>query len=171
MSRTSRTLALAAVTAAVAGAVTALAAVTDPNDVAGKLDLKTVGGTEHQGLVTLSVSTYGPWSKANLPASGSANRLVVLIDTNGNDTADYRARIVRSGSALVALLSGRGSQFEPIPVRKVGNRARFTFPDDVLEPSASNVRVAAHSVYKGGACATACVDRAPNAGFATVAHP
>lgn len=141
----------------------------DPNDVSGKLDLKLISGVRSGGALALTVGTWGSWSNTDVPLSGSPNRLVILIDTNGDGTADYRARIVRSGKVLVALISGHGDSFEPVPaLRRSGNRVAFEFPSDVLKPSADDLAIAARSTYWGGACTSACVDRAPNTGWVDV---
>lgn len=142
---------------------------TDPNDVNGKLDLRLIKGVKTGGLITLTVGTWGPWASTDLPLTGSPNRLVVLIDTNGNGTTDYRARIVRSGEGLVALISGRGDSFEPVPaIKRSSNRVGFEFPSDVLKPSDDDIAIAATSTYKGGPCTAACVDRATNTGWLDV---
>jgi hypothetical protein len=177
MTSCARLLAFAAASvAALALAATATGAtLSDPNDVSGKLDLRTLTGRSSSGLVTVTVRTWGTWANSVL-ASPGPNRLVVLFDTDLDGASEYRARIARVGSALVALLSGQGSSFEPIPVTKVnGATARFSFPQDVfaeaVESPDESLRLAATSTYKGSsACTTACKDRAPDAGWLFVPH-
>ncbi len=177
MTSLARLLALAAATvAALALAAPAMGAtLSDPNDVSGKLDLRTLTGRSSSGFVTVTVRTWGTWANSVLASTGP-NRLVVLFDTDLDGASEYRARIVRIDSALVALLSGQGSNFEPIPVTKVnGSTVRFSFPQDVIaeevESPDESLRLAATSTYRGSAaCTTACKDRAPNSGWLFVPH-
>jgi hypothetical protein len=161
------------VTIVVGSLVTAGAALaayaTDPNDTAGKLDLRRVTGTRTAGIVTVTVRTWDSWQKGVLPQAGSPNRLFVLFDADGDGAAEYRARVVNAGGALVALLTGEGQQFEPVPItRSSGVQIRFSFPTDVLVDADETFAVAARSVYQGGLCSTACLDRAPNTGWIDV---
>lgn len=163
-------LALLAVVALPAAAAAAWgASASDPNDTPGKLDLRTVTATRSASdIVTVTVRTWDSWQKGDLPQSGSPNRLLVLFNTDADGTAEYTARIVNLGGSLVALLSGQGQQFEPLPVtRPSGAKARFVFPADVLVDPDEDLGVAARSIYKGGLCSVPCTDRAPNTGFVT----
>lgn len=177
MSRPAHRRRLLAAAGALAGALVlavpaAGTTITDPNDVAGKLDLRSVAGTQSEsGLLTVTIKTWGKWTNGVLPASGSVNRLHVLFDTDLDGATEYRARIVSVGGALVAVISGQGQNYEPLPVTRVsGTTVRFTFPADAVESEDEDVQVAARSKYKGSGCSTACKDRAPNSGWLLVPH-
>jgi hypothetical protein len=166
---------LAALAGALALASSAFTAtVSDPNDVPGKLDLRSVTATSSSGFVRVTVRTWNTWTNAVL-ASPGPNRLVALFDTNLDGTSDYRGRILRSGGMLIVLLSGQGSSFEPLPVERVnGSTVRFSFPQDIVaeevESMDESLQVAAKSTFKGSACPAACTDRAPGSGWLFVPH-
>jgi hypothetical protein len=132
MLRRSRFLALAvgaliAFSAMPAGAVTG--SVDDPDDVNGKLDLARLyfrKDTDTSSLLIV-IKTIEKWNKAVL--RGNVNRLVVLIDTDGDGTADFRARIKRAGNDLAAFITSADSAFEPLPVHKTDAwTTRFRIP-------------------------------------------
>lgn len=158
------------------GAVVALAAVspavgvtaTDPDDTAGKLDVRKVIATDTASSVTVTVKTWGSWSTGVL--ASSENRLVVLFDSDLDGVVDYRGRVIRSDGVLVLLLSGQGNSYEPLPVKRPSSNAvSFTVPTDVLEAAGADLQVTAASRYRdSGACAAACNDRAPDSGWLLV---
>jgi hypothetical protein len=171
---TRRRFAVLAVLVSLVTATSAWAAsVGDPNDTPGKLDLRTVTGVRSEaGLLTVTIRTWNAWSNSTLPASGSPNRLFALFSTDGDNAVEYQARIVSVGGALVAVVSGQGNQFEPVPVTRLsGTRIRFTFPEDVLVGHDYPLRLAARSVFRGtSVCLGACTDRAPNSGWLVLVH-
>ena len=146
------------------------ASASDPIDTLGKLDLRSFKVTRSASeILTVTVRTWDSWQKTILPATGSPNRLFVLFNTDADGSAEYKARIVNLGGSLVALLSGQGQQFEPIPVtRPSDTQARFVFPADVLVDADEDLGVAVRSIYQGGLCSASCIDRAPNTGWVTV---
>jgi hypothetical protein len=163
-----RLVVLTVLAALVAATSASAASIGDPNDTPGKLDLRTVTGVRSQaGLLTVTIRTWNAWSNSVLPASGSQNRLFALFSIDGDSAAEYQARIVSVGGALVAVISGQGNQFEPVPVTRVtGAKVRFTFPEDVLVGPNDPLGLAARSVFRGATvCPAACKDRAPNSGF------
>jgi hypothetical protein len=155
-------LAVTAVSGAFVAAAFAASA-SDPKDAGPKLDLKRVSGSVNSGLVTAKVGVYGTVNPANL--GGGLNKLVILFDSNENGTIDYRAKIRKSGAKLVAMLSGHGNQFEPLPVKRTGGTLSITFPADVVSKAGKTLRVAATSTYQAGAGQTKFVDRAPDTGW------
>jgi hypothetical protein len=164
---------LAVLVALVTATSASAASIGDPNDTPGKLDLRTVTGVRSQaGLLTVTLRTWNSWSNGTLPASNSPNRLYALFSIDADNAVEYQARIVSVGGALVAVVSGQGNQFEPVPVTRLSaTKVRFTFPEDVLVGPNEPLRVAARSVFRGGsACPGACTDRAPNSGFLVVVH-
>ena len=144
----------------------------DPNDVGGKLDLRSVKAVQDGSLLQLTVSTYGPWA-SRLLRSGNGpsgprvglNALVVYYDVNGDGKTDYIGRIVYRGGLFVRI-TGKGKAFEPVPVsRPTPSSASFTHPVDALfpegAPSPRKLRLAVVSLYRKR-------DRAPNKGWLTV---
>jgi hypothetical protein len=145
---------------------------TDPRDVGGKLDLRSVKAVRDGSLLRLTISTYGPWASKLLQSSGNGhsgprpgiNALTVYYDVNGDGTADFTGRIVyRRG--LYVWITGRGNAFEPVPVsRPSTSSASFTHPVDVLFPAGATgktLRVAVVSLYRKR-------DRAPNRGWISI---
>lgn len=146
---------------------------TDPKDVGGKLDLRSVKAARDGALLRLTISTHGPWASKLLQTSGNGrvgprpgiNALTVYYDVNGDGSADFTGRIVyRRG--LYAWISGRGQAFEPVPVSRPNvSSASFTHPVDVLFPAGTpapkRLRLAVVSLYQKR-------DRAPNHGWIPV---
>jgi hypothetical protein len=169
----SRTLLAASI--ALALALTPLSAsasqVTDPNDVAGKLDLKVLIGTKSSSNAPLviKVRTYGSWAKHLLADSGD-NRIKILFDVDGDGVAEYVGEISESGGKLHLDISGSGSSFEPLPVKHPNGRTiKTTVPGGSPPNPNGTVRIAARSVFKNsGSCSSACKDRVPNSGWLAV---
>ncbi len=161
-------LGLVAVVALAAVSPAAAVTATDPDDTAGKLDVRTIISTSTASSVTVTIRTWGPWS-TDVLASGK-NRLAVLFDSDLDGVADYRGRIVKSGGVLVLLLSGQGNSYEPLPVKRPGSKAvSFTVPTDVMGTAGADLQVTATSRYRdSGSCAVACKDRAPDSGWLLV---
>jgi hypothetical protein len=161
-------LAVAALLLVPAGAIAS-----DPNDVGGKLDLRSVKAVQDGSLLRLTVSTYGPWASKLLKSGGGGrsgprvgvNALAVQYDVNGDGKTDYTGRIVYRGGLFVRI-TGKGKAFESVPVsRPTPSSASFTHPADVLfpegTPSPRKLRLAVVSLYRKR-------DRAPNTGWLTV---
>ena len=163
-----RLLALIGVALVAAGAT----AVSDPNDVAGKLDLKSAKAVAKGQLLRLTIGTWDPWSSKVLVGLGSLagrNRLIVLYDVNGDHVADYTGRIVYRNGRLSLWITGRGNQYEPVPVSRPSRTAvTYTHPVDVLftKPSQTRLNIAVTSTYAGAR------DRMPDApGWMAVTFP
>jgi hypothetical protein len=146
---------------------------TDPKDTGGKLDLRSAQATRKGTLLRLTVTTYGPWASKLLRSGSSGpagprpglDRLTVLYDVNGDGKADFTGRIVYR-SKLALWLTGRGSSFEPIPVKRpTGSSVSFVHPVDAFFPGGhvKTVRLAITSVTSAG------LDRLPNRGWIRVA--
>ncbi len=167
-------------TAATPASSSARTRAADPRDSRGRLDLKTVSAVEHDGVLALSLATYGAWSSRILqgtsgkagPASGR-NRLVVLYDTNGDGRPDYTGRVVFWQGHLALWITGHGRALEPVPVRRPNGRtASFAHAVDALFRAGQGKKklgVAVESVDRQVAgCSPACRDRAPNRGWIRV---
>ncbi|MCC6222419.1 MAG: hypothetical protein IT201_02890 [Thermoleophilia bacterium] len=163
-----RALGLGAVVALAAVSPAAAVTATDPDDTAGKLDVRKVVVTDTASSVTVTVKTWGSWS-TDVLASGQ-NRLAILFDSDLDGAWDYRGRIIKSSGVLVLLLSGRGNSYEPLPVERPSSQAvSFTVPTDAVGTAGADLQVVATSRYRdSGSCATACKDRAPDSGWLLV---
>ena len=142
---------------------------TDRNDVAGKLDLKSMTAVRDGTVIRLTIGTWDRWSPkllaGNGPSQGS-KRLTVLYDVDGDGKADYRGRIVYNGGRLALWLSGRGSNFEPVRVtRPTRSSVAFTHPTDVMLTSKTQTILLA---FTSKGCARGCTDRMPNRGWIPV---
>lgn len=143
----------------------------DPNDVVGKLDLKTLTGTKASTSAPLHITivTYGNW-KARVLRASTHNRIFVLFNTNSDPAVEYVGTIVRSGGALHMDIEGSGSTFEPLPVQHPNGHTITTIVPGSSPPNPDgNVRIAARSRFRNQtSCSTVCRDRAPNSGWLTV---
>ena len=87
--------------------------------------------------------------------------MTVFYDVDLDGKTDYRARIVFAGGRLSAFISGSGSQFEPVRVRRPDDfTATFTHPVDIFTklPANGDIQLRAQTVYAGEE------DRAPDDG-------
>ena len=147
-------------------------AVSDPDDVVGTLDLRRVslaklGPTEP---LTIWIETYDGWGPRTLVRNN--NRMIVLFDTDGDGSRDFRARILRLKRKFVALIKGSGQSFEPLPVTKPNRRTvRLVIPGSIpVNPDGGppGIRVLTRFIGAQG-CDPAsgskpCIDRAPDGG-------
>ena len=146
------------------GTTTAAQEGTDPDDVAGNLDIRDFKARQKGGLITITLSTYEAWAPNVLtgdPLHPGPNTMTVLYDVDLDGKTDYRAKLVFAGGRLSAFISGSGSQFEPIPVRRPDAfTARFTHPVDVFTklPANGDIQLRAQTVFAGEE------DRAPDDG-------
>jgi hypothetical protein len=139
-----------------AGTTTEASAGTDPDDTSGSLDIRDFRATRRGALVTITISTYEAWDESVLtgdPLDPGPNTLMVLYDVDLDQKADYRAKLIFAGGRLSAFISGSGSQFEPVPVRRPdGFTARFTHPVDILPKipgPETDVQLQARSAFAG----------------------
>jgi len=164
-------IAIGALALALAALPAAATSLTDPDDVAGKLDLATVTGTKTEDAAPLKIriTTYENWAARLLRDSGR-NRVFVLFNVDADPKPEYRGTIVYTGGDLVMLISGQGSSFEPLPVRHPnGHTLRTTVPGGSPPNPDGTVRIAARSRFVDAAdCADGCRDRAPNGGWLAV---
>lgn len=168
-----RTLAvlLAAILVTTLGPAAGGTSLTDPDDVAGKLDLATLSGTKSEDAAPLKIriTTHENWAARLLRDSGR-NRVWVLFNVDTDPEPEYRGEIVYTGGDLVMLIEGEGSSFEPLPVRHPdGHTLRTTVPGGSPPNPEGRVRIAARSRFVDEAdCASGCRDRAPNGGWLLV---
>lgn len=154
--------------AALAASGALAASAPDPDDVAGKLDLKRLTLDADDQFVTVRVVTWEKAKASDLRSAGTQNRLFVYFDYQEDGAWDLRARIVElSEGKLYAVLTAPGSAYEPLRVRRSGASLAFTFPADIVGSDSETLQAWAKSVYRGSGCPVACVDRAPDAGVVT----
>jgi hypothetical protein len=147
--------------------------VSDPNDVAGKLDLHLLSGTKahKKAPLRITLSTYealhGP-----LIARRKPNRLFILFDVDRDRRREYRGRITGGRSGFGIDISGQGSHFETIPVHHPDpTTLTMKIPGNFAANPAGRVKIAARSKFFGaGSCSRGCRDRVPDVGWLTVAH-
>ena len=146
------------------GTTTEAPAGTDPDDVSGSLDIRDFKAKQGNGLITITLSTYDAWASnvlAGDPLAPGPNTMTFLYDVDLDQKPDYRAKLVYTGGKLSAFISGSGSQFEPIPVRRPSAfTVRFTHPVDVFTklPPNGDIQLRAQTVFAGEE------DRAPDDG-------
>ena len=137
---------------------------TDPDDVSGSLDIRDFKASQQGGLIVITISTYDPWSSSVLagdPLDPGPNTMTVLYDVNLDGKTDYRAKLVYAGGRLSAFISGSGSQFEPLKVRRTdASTATFAHPVDIFTklPPKGDIQLRAQTVFAGEE------DRAPDDG-------
>jgi hypothetical protein len=146
------------------GTTTEAPAGTDPDDVSGSLDIRDFKARRNGALITITLSSYEGWDDSVLtgdPLDPGPNTMTVLYDVDLDGKTDYRAKIIFAGGRLSAFISGSGSQFEPIPVRRLdASTVRFTHPVDIFAklPPNGDLQLRAQTVFEGEE------DRAPDDG-------
>lgn len=149
---------------------------TDPRDAGGKLDFKSAKAVREGSLIHFSIATYDGWASKILQGGGMGNsgplagqnRLTVLYDRNGDGKADYTGRMIYWQKSLALWISGRNSNFEPLPVRRLDTKnAFFTHPVDIFFKTPKGTKtlgIAVTSRYEGAR------DRIPNSGWMKVVY-
>ena len=69
----------------------------------------------------ITIRTFNGWSNSVLEPS-EPNRIFVYFNVDSDHKAEYRGRIVRSGTKLVFKISGSGSSFEAMRSVSIGAR-------------------------------------------------
>lgn len=147
------------------------AAARDPNDVDGRLDIRSVTGTK-DGIaepLTITVRTWDEWGKRLLEEDGP-NRLFVVFDVDGDADGDVSARVERSAGSLVAVIENADGSTTTMTVSRPDRRSvSFTVPFGTEGDPLGDVAVAARTRSSSGAdCHPACKDRSPDSGFQLV---
>ena len=146
------------------------AAVSDPNDTRGKLDIREVlqqGNADPEDQTntisyTFGIATYDRWGCAFVSSPVKA-RLVLKFDDQGNDQPEYQGRFdCQDGEMLFLLRSTDGeNNYEPSEVRKGPRRVRVTLPADFFRRAPHTWAVSTNTRTR--AC-DPCRDRAPDNG-------
>jgi len=141
-------------------------AITDPDDVNGKLDIAGVT-QEHAatGPVVHTITTYGPW-RSRVLGGNHMSYFVLEIDTTGNARPERFAIVYRAHGVLrVAVATRRGRLLGFGTATRASLRSvSVSIPRKLLgKPHGYHWKL--FSVYVApGACRMGCVDRAPNSG-------
>jgi hypothetical protein len=154
-----------------------LEAISDPEDVAGKLDLARLryekNGPDRQMKVKLS--THEGWNPALL--AGTENKLRLMLDPDEDGSADYRGRFRKVAGRLKVVFRGvgdhLGEKFQPEKAHKPNPRTVvFTISGDgyALNPGGPVNMKAVSTFTQTLACDPAsgnppCVDRVPDTGW------
>ena len=148
-------------TAAGAGAI---AQVTDPNDVAGKLDLELVKGVRSASgqPITFTIRMHAPFAKAELGPRSNWVKVFLNVDVDAN--VDYVGTIKKIGTTLSVFFRGQGNNFEALPVHRLNLRTmRFTVPGGApLAPNGPVSMIVQSHYVNTTTCSMGCLDVAPN---------
>jgi hypothetical protein len=167
-----RTTTVAVVLAVVLGIVAVASAhhsdIVDPNDTSGPLDIHEVK-LDHTGGTEFTIVTFAHWKPRGIWDHGA---FFVLLDTFGDERADYYVLARSTGSGMEASLwrdrKGGRDRF----VRKVSSRRKspesvsMSVPVKSLDFGKSRTSYFwwANSTFTGEKCRRTCIDRAPNDG-------
>lgn len=124
-------------------------ATTDPDDVAGKLDLRELSfEAERNGAGFFTVKTHDAFG-CNYLKKGKPNRLKLLFDDGRDGDVDLVGRFECMDGTLLMFLHGKesGNNYEPLkakrPTRKV---AKVAFQLDIAEFESDTMGVKVRSV-------------------------
>ena len=137
----------------------------DGNDTRGPLDIRSASHGHAGSLVTHTIRTFAPWSKA-VVGPRTPNAFAVFVSTDGDAAPERIVLAFSSGGRMVALvvrpngsLIGRAAAVKPN-----GRTVRMSIPRARLG-SPAGYRWQAFSYFETGTgrCANGCLDRVPNA--------
>jgi hypothetical protein len=138
--------------------------VTDPNDVAGKLDLELVKGVRSASgqPITFTIRMQAPFAKADLGPASNWVKVFLNVDVDAN--VDYVGTIKKTGTTLSVFFRGQGNNFEALPVLRPNLRTmRFTVPGGApLAPNGPVSMIVQSHYVNTTACSLGCLDVAPN---------
>lgn len=141
--------------------------VNDPNDTRGKLDVDRFEGvrTVSGGAVTYKISFHDAVKNKILQPRG--NFIKIMIDTDGDNVADYTGSMGFGGGSVGIWFSSSDAAFEPLAVTRPNPRT-FKFVTPAGDPLSPNGPLGAKAITAftsdGGWCIDACLDEVPNTG-------
>lgn len=144
--------------------------VRDPDDAAGKLDIRvaTTGTGSNQVIFTLS--TYGSW-RSRILNREEGTGIDFLIDARGDSKAELIAVVYFRNGRLRVNLAERytADSIASVPATRPNNRTlRFKIDKQDFNADGDSIRWFAVSAYTDtGDCSNVCRDRAPDNGKAT----
>lgn len=138
--------------------------VTDPNDVAGKLDLELVKGVRSASgqPITFTIRVQAPFPKTVLGTA--ANWVKVFLNVDGDANVDYVGTVKKTGATLSVFFRGQGNAFDALPVVRPNLRTmRFTVPGGPpLAPNGPVSMIVQSHYVNTTSCRMGCLDVAPN---------
>ena len=154
----------------------------DPNDVAGPLDIKSASFSHRNGVIRVSQTTRGDWTKQTLASGTDKNDTFFefQFDSKGNPNttsgryADYFVVIDNVGGDLKGLLfrwvppfPTSNSEFVGyVNASRDGRTARAKFGKGKLNPRDSYIAWNAESFFTNNTnCSSTCQDSAPATGL------
>jgi hypothetical protein len=140
---------------------------TDPNDTRGSLDVRQVRLAHKSGPHAWTIVTFGEWRTGKIWDRGY---LMVLLDTQGKEDAEYYLLVRSAGTGLLGSLwrvrnVGPDSFLGSVPVQ------RFSRLSATVRVGLSRLTFGAHrhfyrwwvqTLFTGEVCKRTCHDRAPN---------
>lgn len=140
---------------------------TDPNDTRGSLDVRQVRLAHKSGPHAWTIVTFGRWRTGKIWDRGY---LMVLLDTQGKEDAEFYLLVRSAGSGLLGSLwrvrnVGPDSFLGSVPVQ------RFSRLSATVRVGLSRLTFGAHrlfyrwwvqTLFTGEICKRTCQDRAPN---------
>ncbi len=141
----------------------------DPNDTAGRLDVKGVR-LDPDASPRWRFATFGRWSLAQIWDRGY---LIVQLDTQGDEAIDHLAVVGSDGRRLVGVLyrvRRDGSQVEigTVGASKAGARAALVsvaLHELSIGANRASYSWSALTSYTGKACRRTCLDVVPDSGM------
>lgn len=146
----------------------ALPQISDGNDTPGVLDVDTLLAARAAPgeILTIEVATFRDWTNRLLHYS-KPNKMIVLFNVDSDARAEYKGVVSSGGGKLYITVSGSGSNFESLRVRRPDARTmKAILPEFDANPNGP-VSIAVKTLYrtKTGKCSNGCRDRAPDAGY------
>lgn len=143
---------------------------TDPDDVAGRLDLEAVLLRHDAQPFVWTFRTFREWRPREIWDRGY---LLVELETRGDQDVDYVALVRSTGRRLEGVLlrtrlDGKQVKVRGLDAWKAGpDGAAIAVPLDALRFGASRTsfRWSATSLFTGNVCRATCIDRIPDDGL------
>ena len=143
---------------------------TDPNDVAGRLDLERVRFDHDTPPPRWTFVTFVGWT---VPQVWDRGYLLIELDTLRDEEADYLAVVRSEGRDLDARLfrlraDGRQAEVDTLVTGKDGGRSAWVaiaLRKLTFGRTRTSYFWAALSSYTGSACPNTCLDRVPDEGM------
>jgi hypothetical protein len=143
---------------------------TDPNDTAGRLDVKTVRFEHDASPVRWRIATFGTWTVEQIWDTGF---VIVELDTRGDARPDHLVVVRSNGRTLLATLfrvrkDGTQKELGALTAGKDGSRAAtvsVALHKLSIGANRTSYSWAVVTSFDGPACPRTCLDRAPDLGM------
>lgn len=137
----------------------------DPDDSLGRLDIEAGAAYKNTNDAPMKLTldmfenARDKWFKKH-----GKGRLYVYFDTNGDTVPEFRGKVRYVDGVLVFLVSGSGSRFEPLLVRRpAADVFKIKIPGDSPPNPATGVSIYFHTdFFDSGACVGGCSDEFPD---------